>query len=175
MTRLYLIAPPELSADTLGAVLDAADVGCVLLARADAATIARLLPVVRGRDLACLGESVELVLAHDLDGVHLADPSGYADARERLGDRSVGVYCGDSRHIGMEWAEAGADYVALDPDPEVIAWWAAVMTVPVVAWKAPLDQLAALTALDCDFVTVEEEAARFDQLAAALSSVGGGA
>ena len=58
----------------------------------------------------------------------------------------VGVTCHDSRHLAMEAAEAGASYVAFgaffatatkEPpsfaDPEILAWWSDLMTVPCVA------------------------------------------
>ena len=61
-------------------------------------------------------------------------------------DRIVGVTCHDSRHLAMDAAEAGADYVAFgaffptatkEPktraDPELLRWWSEVMVVPSVA------------------------------------------
>jgi thiamine-phosphate pyrophosphorylase len=61
-------------------------------------------------------------------------------------DRIVGVTCHDSRHLAMEAAEAGADYVAFGAffpsttkearyhaTPDLLAWWNEMMTVPSVA------------------------------------------
>ncbi len=48
------------------------------------------------------------------DGVHIGQTDmSYADARRLMGkDRIVGVTAHNSRHLAMEAAEAGADYVA---------------------------------------------------------------
>ena len=48
------------------------------------------------------------------DGVHLGQGDGdVREARELLGrDAQIGVTCHNSRHLAMEAAEAGADYVA---------------------------------------------------------------
>src|SRR6185437_1104623 len=68
-------------------------------------------------------------------------------ARRLLGpERIVGVTCHESRHLAMEAAEAGADYVAFGAffpsaskdakhraEPAIIEWWSEVMTVPCVA------------------------------------------
>ena len=61
-------------------------------------------------------------------------------------DGIVGVTCHDSRHLAMEAAEAGADYVAFgaffptktkepktQADIELLRWWAETMVVPCVA------------------------------------------
>jgi thiamine-phosphate pyrophosphorylase len=61
-------------------------------------------------------------------------------------DRIVGVTCHDSRHLAMEAAEAGADYVAFGAffptatkdastraDPEILEVWQETMQTPCVA------------------------------------------
>lgn len=82
------------------------------------------------------------------DGVHIGqDDIPYAEARARVGkDAIVGVTCHASRHLAVEAAEAGADYVAFGAffptatkeaktraDIDLLAWWSDVMTVPCVA------------------------------------------
>jgi thiamine-phosphate pyrophosphorylase len=82
------------------------------------------------------------------DGVHVGqEDASYAEARAALGpDRIVGVTCHSSRHLAIEAADAGADYVAFGAffptttklatggaDPEILRWWSDIMTVPVVA------------------------------------------
>ncbi len=84
----------------------------------------------------------------DADGVHVGqEDARYAEARALLGpDKIIGVTCHNSRHLAMEAAEAGADYVAFgafyatttkDPktqaDPEILTWWQEIMQVPCVA------------------------------------------
>src|SRR3546814_16881951 len=68
------------------------------------------------------------------------------DLRARFGpDVILGAGCGASRHLAMTAGEAGADYIgfgALESeegdaaDPEILAWWQAVMTPPQVAFGA---------------------------------------
>ena len=82
------------------------------------------------------------------DGVHVGqEDASYADARALLGpERIVGVTCHNSRHLAIEAAEAGADYVAFgafyptatkEPktraEPEILEWWSEMMVVPCVA------------------------------------------
>lgn len=173
--RLYLITPSDLGAAdgfaaSLAAALDAGDVACVLLraqpdAAAFAAAAARLRPVVQDRDVAFLVEDdADLAARSGCDGVHLNDPARTRAARARLGeDAIVGVGCGESRHAAMTAAEAGADYVAfgrLDPeeapsDPDLLAWWQALMIPPCVALGAGgPEACAALAAAGADFVAV---------------------
>lgn len=159
MTRLYLITPPafEPAAFTgpLSRALDAGDVACVQLRLkgADDDTIRRaadvLRPIVQARDVAFLmNDRPDLALATGCDGVHVGqEDTPYAEARRILGSgRIVGVTCYASRHLAIDAAEAGVDYVAFGAffptgtkdarhraDPEIIAWWSELMTVPCVA------------------------------------------
>ncbi|HEY1961763.1 MAG TPA: thiamine phosphate synthase, partial [Rhizomicrobium sp.] len=71
----------------------------------------------------------------------------YTEARAAIGRNNiVGVTCHNSRHLAIEAAEAGADYVAFgafyptrtkDPkakaELEILRWWSELMTVPCVA------------------------------------------
>ena len=75
------------------------------------------------------------------------DDAPYAEARRIMGrERTVGVTCHDSRHLAMEAAEAGADYVAFGaffptqtkeaighPDLEILTDWQQIMQTPCVA------------------------------------------
>jgi len=151
--QLYLLSPPRLDPDAFAAELDAALVaggiaGFLLhLPEADADAVARaaaaLLPVCRGRGVACfLADDVEAALALGADGVHLLAPEDTAAARARLGaERILGASCGGSRHVAMEAGEAGADYVAFgEPDGavdeallEMVAWWSELFVLPQLA------------------------------------------
>lgn len=157
--RLYLITPPALDpdafGDTLAAALDAGDVASVQLRLKDAADDAilrageALLPVAHDRDVAFIVND-RADLARDLgaDGVHIGqDDLPYEAARLAVGDDAiVGVTCHNSRHLAMDAAEKGADYIAFgaffptgtkDPkttaDQELLRWWQDFMTVPCVA------------------------------------------
>lgn len=93
----------------------------------------------------------------------------YAEARRLLGpDRIVGVTCHDSRHLAMEAAEAGADYVAFGAffptstkeaktraDPAILTWWQEMMTVPCVAIGGiTVDNCEILVRAGADFLAV---------------------
>jgi thiamine-phosphate pyrophosphorylase len=61
-----------------------------------------------------VNDSVALAKRIRADGVHLGQGDGdVTEAREMLGrEAQIGVTCHNSRHLAMEAAEAGADYVA---------------------------------------------------------------
>jgi thiamine-phosphate pyrophosphorylase len=157
--RLYLITPPaiELSRfpDLLAAALDAGDVASVQLRlkNCDDDAIRRtadaLRPIVQSRDCAfIMNDRPDLALQTGCDGVHVGqEDMTYEGARQILGlGRIIGVTCHDSRHLAMEAAEAGADYVAFGaffpsmvkaakghPNPDILEWWSEIFTVPSVA------------------------------------------
>ena len=107
------------------------------------------------------------------DGVHLSTTpgaKGYGEAREIVGGGSiVGVDAGRSRHEAMVAGEAGAEYVAFGiPEHvgdrekahlrrcELVAWWAEVFEVPVVAFDVTnAEEAGALAAAGADFVALK--------------------
>ncbi len=158
--RLYLITPPALDPgafkDQLAAALDAGDVSCIQLRLKDVPDdqIKRacevLLPVAQARGVAFLmNDRPDLAAELGCDGVHVGqEDASYAQARAALGpERIVGVTCHASRHLAIEAADAGADYVAFGAffptatkdapkgraEIELLRWWSEIMTVPVVA------------------------------------------
>ncbi len=157
--RLYLITPPSFElpafAETLAAALAAGDVAAVQYRpkSVDDQTILRtvevLLPVVQSADAVfILNDRPDLAVESGCDGVHIGqEDTPYREARRLLGaDRIVGVTCHDSRHLAMEAAEQGADYVAFGAfyptstkqpkaraKPALLRWWADLMEVPCVA------------------------------------------
>ncbi len=123
--RLYLVTPPALDpprfAEDLAAALDAGDVAAVQLRlkEADDDALRRacdvLRPVAQRRGVAfLLNDRPDLAAETGCDGVHVGqEDAPYEEARRIMGsDRIVGVTAHDSRHLAMEAAEAGADYVA---------------------------------------------------------------
>jgi thiamine-phosphate pyrophosphorylase len=107
-----------------------------------------LRPVVQAHGAAfILNDRPDLAAELGCDGVHVGqEDASYAQARAALPDGVVGVTCHDSRHLAMEAAEAGADYVAFgaffptkpkEPktaaDVELLRWWSEIMVVPCVA------------------------------------------
>jgi thiamine-phosphate pyrophosphorylase len=123
--RLYLITPPalDLAAFTpaLREALSGGDVASVQLrlkGLSDAEVLrtgAALKPIVQDSGAAFIvNDRPDLAVKLDADGVHVGQSDArYGEARAALGkERIVGVTCHNSRHLAMEAAEAGADYVA---------------------------------------------------------------
>lgn len=160
LCRLYLITPPQIDdlaafGHVLAKALDAGDVAAlqIRLKGADdeivAATVDALMPIAQARGVAViLNDRPDLAAKLGCDGVHVGqDDMPYAQARKLMGpDRMVGVTCHDSRHLAMEAAEAGADYVAFGAffptstkeaktraDPEILTIWQETMETPCVA------------------------------------------
>ncbi len=179
--RLYLITPPALDPATfapiLASALQAGDVAAVQLRLKDVSDEAVLAagralgPLIQASGAAFLvNDRPDLAAALGADGVHIGqDDASYSAARKAVGpDRIVGVTCHASRHLAMEAAEAGADYVAFGAfhpsgtkappamaDPEILTWWQALMEVPCVAIGGITIQNApALVQAGADFLAV---------------------
>jgi thiamine-phosphate pyrophosphorylase len=166
--RLYLVSPqridhPRIFAGELRAALDGGDVAAFLLrlTGADDTAIAQtadtLRPVCQQRDVAfVLAGRPDLAVKLDCDGVQV-DVGDYGDARRTLGrERQVGVVCPSSRHLAMEAAEAGADYVAFEAaDLELIEWWSGLFEIPcVAAGEITVENARPLIAAGADFLAV---------------------
>ncbi len=139
----------------MGAALGAGDVGCLQLRLKDAdddavrRAAAKLMPICHEHDVALvINDRADLAAEVEADGVHIGQEDGdYAGARGAVGEGAiVGVTCHDSRHLAIEAAEAGADYVAFgaffptgtkEPktraDLEILEWWSEIMELPCVA------------------------------------------
>jgi thiamine-phosphate pyrophosphorylase len=168
---------PRAFARELAAALDAGDVACLQLRLKDAPDheILRaaeiVMPICVRHDVAFIvNDRPDLAKKSGADGVHVGqDDASYQDARLALGpDKIVGVTCHDSRHLAMEAADAGADYVAFGAffptstkeakskaDPEILGWWSDIMTVPCVAIGGiTVDNCAPLVEAGADFLAV---------------------
>ena len=182
LCRLYLITPPVVAdavafARNLEAALAGGDVAALQIrlkgARDDhVAEVTRaVLPVAHAKGLAVImNDRPDLAAALECDGVHVGqEDATVAEARRVVGgDRIVGVTCHDSRHLAMEAAEAGADYVAFGAffdtatkeaptraEPEVLTIWQESMQIPCVAIGGiTVDNAADLAAAGADFVAV---------------------
>lgn len=179
--RLYLITPPAFEAAAFASVLEEAlaggDVACVQMRLKDApdeAVLAAgrvLMPVVQKAGAAFIvNDRPDLAKMLGADGVHVGqDDMPYAEARRVVGkDAIVGVTCHDSRHLAMEAAEAGADYVAFGAmfptatkdaktraAPELIEWWAGLFETPCVAIGGiTVENAPAVIAAGADFLAV---------------------
>ncbi|WP_374469302.1 thiamine phosphate synthase [Phenylobacterium sp.] len=182
LCRLYLITPPRLDdlaafGHVLGQALDAGDVAALQIRLKDqpdevvGAACDVLMPIAHARDVAViLNDRPDLAARFGCDGVHIGqEDAPYAEARRIVGkDRMVGVTCHDSRHLAMEAAEAGADYVAFGaffptttkeaigrPEPEILTIWQETMETPCVAIGGIKPENArVLAAAGADFLAV---------------------
>ena len=182
LCRLYLITPVRLDdlagfGRVLSHALDAGDVAALQMRlkgapdEVVAAAVDALAPIAQSRGVAViLNDRPDLAVRLGCDGVHIGqDDAPYAEARRLVGkDRIVGVTCHDSRHLAMEAAEAGADYVAFGAffptatkaaktraDPEILTIWQESMQTPCVAIGGiQVANAAGLAAAGADFLAV---------------------
>lgn len=157
--RLYLISPPEIDLDAFEEAFKSAaaagDIACFQLRLkpssrdAIAQATKRLMPIAEAAGIAfILNDDPQLAKELNTDGVHIGqEDMSYRDARSLLGpDAIVGVTCKNSRHLAMEAAGDGADYVAfgaffqtqtkdktVHADPEILEWWSSLAEIPSVA------------------------------------------
>jgi len=182
LCRLYLITPPRLDdlagfGHVLAGALDAGDVAALQIRLKDvpddviAAAVDVLAPIAGAREVAViLNDRPDLAARLGCDGVHVGQSdASYAEARKAMGkDRMVGVTCHDSRHLAMEAAEAGADYVAFgaffptttkdaptQAEPDILTIWQETMEVPCVAIGGiTADNAQGLATAGADFLAV---------------------
>ena len=181
-SRLYLITPPAIPdldafAGQLEAALGAGDMAALQIRLKPAddaavrAAVARLGPIARAHDVALiLNDRPDLARDTGCDGVHVGqEDTSVAEARRIMGpDAMVGATCHDSRHLAMDAAEAGADYVAFGaffptdtkatthrPEPEILSIWQETMETPCVAIGGiTVETAGALARAGADFVAV---------------------
>ncbi len=182
LCRLYLITPPVIAdiagfSSALKAALGAGDVAALQIRLKDASeahiteVVRALKPIAHAHDVAViLNDRPDLAARLDCDGVHIGQTdASYAEARRLVGpNRMVGVTCHDSRHLAMDAAEAGADYVAFGaffptktkqvshhPDPEILTVWQETMQTPCVAIGGiTVDNARGLAQAGADFLAV---------------------
>lgn len=183
--RLYLITPPALGhsldldafAVSLETALDVGDTACVQLRMKDVGDEAvrsaarTLMPLCHQHDVAFIvNDRADLTAELGADGVHIgAEDGDYDEARRQVGAQAiVGVSCYDSRDLGVEAAEAGADYVAFGAfyatgtkqpparaDLDILRWWQTMVTVPCVAIGGiTAENCGPLVAAGADFLAV---------------------
>ncbi|ESQ87327.1 thiamine-phosphate pyrophosphorylase [Asticcacaulis sp. AC460] len=158
--RLYLITPPRIDdAEAFGRTLDAAlsagDIAALQIRLKDVpldhirAVTRVLTPIAHAHGVAVLmNDHVDLAKELGLDGVHVGQSDmAYKEARRILGAKAmIGVTCHNSRHLAMDAAEAGADYVAFGAfyptqtktvehmaELETLSIWQESMETPCVA------------------------------------------
>lgn len=178
--QLYLISPQEVGGDfpqALAAALSAGPVAAFQLRVKGVGEheLARLAAPLQAlcaeHDVAFIvNDSVSLAKRLKADGVHLGQGDGdVREARLELGpDAQIGVTCHNSRHLAMEAAEAGADYVAFgafyptttksvehQAELDTIEKWVQFAEVPCVAIGGITPENAApIIAAGADFLAV---------------------
>ena len=180
--RLYLITPPRIDdlagfGHLLAGALDAGDVAALQIRLKDmpdeiiAAAVDVLSPIAQARGVAMiLNDRPDLAARLGCDGVHVGQSDmPYAQARKLMGPAAmIGVTCHDSRHLAMEAAEAGADYVAFgaffptatkdattQAEPEILTIWQEAMETPCVAIGGiTAENARGLAAAGADFLAV---------------------
>ena len=159
--RLYLITPPNIELPTysnaLKEALDGGDVAClqIRLKQVEDDEIRKitesLQTILQSYDVAVImNDRPDLAAELGCDGVHVGQEDiPYMEARSIVGEEKiVGVTCKKSRHLAIEAADYGADYVAFGgffrsstkqsaeterADPEILSWWSQTTNVPCVA------------------------------------------
>lgn len=156
--QLYLISPLDVGGDFPRRLETALAAGSVAafqfrlkgIDQHEAAALAGPLQAICAEyDCAFIvNDSIALAKRLKADGVHLGQGDGdVREARRELGaDAQIGVTCHNSRHLAMEAAEAGADYVAFGAffptttkdvqhraDIDTLQKWSLVTEVPCVA------------------------------------------
>jgi thiamine-phosphate pyrophosphorylase len=151
-------------------------------ANLDAAAASPLVAAAHAMSAAVLIDA-DASLAREVgaDGVHLhwskEIEKTYAATRAALGPGLiVGADAGRSRHDAMSLGEAGADYIGFGIPPHVtdregaasrrldlVAWWAEIFEVPVVALDVETpDDARGLALAGADFIAVRVPAALAD-------------
>lgn len=163
--RLYLITPPVI--DDVDAfifaceqALEGGDIACLQIRLKSKDGISapddeieniakRIIPIAQAKGVAVLiNDRPDLAKKLKADGVHIGQGDmAIKQAREIVGDDAiVGVTCHESRHLGLEAGEAGADYVAFGAfyptntkevtakaELETLTWWQQFIELPCVA------------------------------------------
>lgn len=178
--QLYLISPLDVGGDFPSKLEEALSAGPVAafqfrvkgIDQHEAAALAEPLQAIcAAHDVAFIvNDSVALAKRLKADGVHLGQGDGDPrEAREVLGgDAQIGVTCHNSRHLAMEAAEAGADYVAFGAffptttkavehvaELEILEKWSMVTEIPCVAIGGITpDNAKAVIEAGADFIAV---------------------
>ena len=159
LTKLYLISPPNINVNefifSLDDVLNTGLVSCFQLRLKNVKdediieSSKALKPICNKYNVPfILNDRLDLVNKVEADGVHLGEGDGsILEARKLLGPKAIiGASCYNSKHLAMEAAEEGADYVAFgaffdtitkDPktkaDMNIIKDWTLISNIPCVA------------------------------------------
>jgi thiamine-phosphate pyrophosphorylase len=160
-SRFFLVVPPDLPAETLKACTEAAvkagDCASILVPET---ITANQMAALQELGLAVIIHNCEPRLVHHLkaDGIQISRAAPVKNLRSTFKSETIGVFAATSRHIAMEAAEAGADYIAFAQKSQtagepLIGWWHDIFEIPCVAID-PVDpeDLAILLPQKPDFI-----------------------
>jgi len=159
MAKIYLISPPKIELNQFSKSLKNAlksELVPVFQLRLKDYENSEIIKISRELKKIChdfnslfiLNDSYKLALEAGADGVHVGDEDGSISEIKKTSPKNfvIGASCYDSRHLAVEAAEQGADYVSFGaffpsvtknskgkPTTEIIEWCAEIMDVPIVA------------------------------------------
>ena len=168
LTKLYLISPSEIIVNefekSLELVLKTGLVSCFQLRLKNIeddfiiSASTKLMPICKKYNVPfILNDRLDLANKINADGVHLGETDGsILEARKLLGTKAIiGASCYNSKHLAMEAAEKGADYVAFGAffetttkqpktkaELSIVEDWVYISQIPCVA-------IGGINALNC--------------------------
>ncbi|MBP7710371.1 MAG: thiamine phosphate synthase [Rickettsiales bacterium] len=181
MSQIYLISPPQIDLKSFSSRLENAlktslvPVFQLRLKNYEAAEIKKISHELKkichaNNCLFLLNDSYEIAADVEADGVHLGVEDGSIALVRKKSPQNfvIGASCYDSRHLAMEAAEQGADYLSFgaffesktkksrgNPTPEILTWCAEIMNLPIVAIGGISDENCySLVKAGADFVSV---------------------
>jgi thiamine-phosphate pyrophosphorylase len=181
MTQIYLISPPQIDLKSFSSRLESAlktalvPVFQARLKNYETAEVKRICEELKkicheNNCLFLLNDYHEIALEIGADGVHLgADDGSILKVRNQVPKNFlIGASCYDSRHLAIEAAEAGADYLSFgaffesktkksrgNPTTEILEWCDEIMNLPTVAIGGITDEnCAQLVKAKADFLAV---------------------
>lgn len=185
--QIYLITPPQIPdmeafCRDLRAALSAAPVTCLQIRlkevngdKPESSAVVQACEIIKPicheyGTLVIINDDPDTAKQCDADGVHLGqNDMDYFSSRELLGgDVIIGVTCHNSKGLGFEAANAGADYVAFGAffetstkpikhraTTEILEWWQEAVEIPSVAIGGiTVDNAAQIIKAGADFIAI---------------------
>ena len=168
---LITIIPPALEtewAERLGELIKPFKPAALILQGPSSGALKDLLAKAQSAELAVLlADAVHKTRELHANGVYLSTPGcGVSNVRIELGPQAIiGAACGLSRHMAMESAEAGADFVAFDASSagnlaeasDLTAWWDEITGIPSALFCGrQFPSQSSLANARADFLILEE-------------------
>lgn len=206
MTQIYLISPEKIELKNFSKSLESAlktGLAPVFQLRLKGYENSEILKIAKELKKICddfktafiLNDSFELALEAGADGVHLGENDGLVlKARQNSSQNFIiGASCYDSRHLAIEAAEQGANYVSFGtffpsvtknskgkPTTEIVQWCNEMIDLPIVTIGGINDKnCISLVDAGADFLAVisfvwnhpQGEKAALESLNLAISNV----